>query len=189
MRRFHAEMRVAPGSRILDIGGTADLWRNDPVRARVTLLNLPHMVAQWPDDVREQFPVIAGDICRAADLPAGYDIAFSNSVLEHVGSRRRQQQFADAIARAGAYWVQVPAPAFPFEVHCRVPFWWALPAPVRRALIRRWKRQGHAFIARQMSGTRPISRRRLQSLFPDGRIETERWLGFPKSYYVYRPVA
>jgi len=186
MQLFMDVMRPAPGSRILDVGGTPDLWRSAAGEGlRVTLLNLPKQIAALTAADRERFDTIAGDACNASDMVSSFDVVFTNSVLEHVGSARRQALFAATINRAAAFWVQVPAPMFPMEVHCRLPLWWLMPPSVRRRLIWRWHRQGKTWIARQMAGTRPISRRRLRTLFPRGRILTERLFGLPKSYYVY----
>jgi len=186
MRLFYRTIRPAPGSRLLDVGGTAEIWSNSGAELDVTLFNLHSAAAIRSDSDRGRFQFIEGDICRENGLTATYDLVFSNSVLEHVGSARRQRQFALAVTRARAYWVQVPSPFFPIEAHCLVPFWWLLAPAIRRRWIRRWRRRGRTFIARQMAGTRPISRRRLKALFPDGTILTERWLGFPKSYYVFK---
>jgi len=190
MQRFYQVMRPAPGSHILDLGGTLDLWSNAPQDLHVTLFNRKAEIAEGTGGSGKacrHIDIVEGDICR--DLPAsgGYDIAFSNSVLEHVGSCLRQKQFSEAITRvAPAFWIQVPAPIFPIEVHCRVPFWWMMPSSLRRRWITRWRRQSLFHLSRQMAGTRPISRRRLRTLFPDATIATEWCLGIPKSYYVYR---
>jgi len=186
MRLFVNRMNVTAGTSILDIGGRPDLWKHVDDTIRITLLNLPQEIDRMKGGTDPRFDLIVGNACSFPHDIASYDVVFSNSVLEHVGSRRRQLQFAQTVQRGAAYWVQVPAPLFPLEVHCRVPFWWLLPSAARRRLIWKWFRAGKRFQARQMAGTRPIGRKRLRELFPEGRIETERWLGFPKSYYIFR---
>ncbi|SNS23233.1 hypothetical protein SAMN06295912_10325 [Sphingomonas laterariae] len=161
-----------------------ELWDMLGAPLNVTLLNLPGAFNDIPPHWRGR--VVVGDICRNADLVSGYDLVFSNSVLEHVGSLARQRAFAAAVASAPSYWLQVPAPEFPLEHHCKALFWWLRPAARRRAVIRAWKRAGRTWDARQMAGTRPIGRDRLRHLLPDGHIAVERVLGVPKSYYCYR---
>lgn len=186
MRLCRELMGFDQHSRILDVGGTFDLWADDRDGHNVTLLNLPKIASELNALAKFDKCVLVGDICRMPDLPRDFDMVFSNSVLEHVGSARRQQQYADAIRRSKAYWVQVPAPSFPIEVHCRKLLWWLRPASWRRRTIRTLKRDNALFLARQMAGTRPISAKRLQELFPDGQILAERFLGLTKSYYVWR---
>jgi hypothetical protein len=185
MQLFLSTMRPRHGARVLDIGGRPDLWRQVATDLQITLLNLSSEFHRLTMTERATFGLIEGDACYLPNAASGYDLAFSNSVLEHVGSHRRQELFAATIRKASAYWIQVPAPAFPLEVHCQVPFWWLLPSRLRRRLIRHWYRSGKRRIARQMAGTRPITAARLRALFPDGRLLEERWFGLPKSYYVY----
>jgi len=187
MRLFVETMNVAEGERILDLGGRPDLWKHVGKRnVSVTLVNTPREIACFKEYVGPDIQLLSGDACKLQSISATYDLIFSNSVLEHVGSARRQAQFAATVRRGKSYWVQVPAPSFPLEVHCRVPLWWLLPFNVRKRMIWRWYRSSARFWGKQMAGTRPIGRARLRELFPDGQLLTERWLGFAKSYYVYR---
>src|SRR5206468_3871499 len=49
-------------------------------------------------------------------------IVFSNSVIEHVGTREDQRQFAREVARDGKkYWIQTPNRRFPFDHHVMLP--------------------------------------------------------------------
>lgn len=186
MARFLAVMAPPAGCRILDIGGLPDMWEMIDLDAEITLLNLDKVVPPPAPGARRAYHVIEADICVRPDLAAGYDMIFSNSVLEHVGSGRRQQQFADAVVAAPAYWVQVPAPAFPVEAHCSVLAWWWRPAAWRRRRIFEWRRAGRYWTARQMAGTRPIDAAALGRLFPGCTILRERVFGLTKSYYAFR---
>jgi hypothetical protein len=107
-------------------------------------------------------------------------------VIEHVGGEERQAAFAREVRRlAPSYYVQTPSIWFPLEAHSGVPFWWALPNWVRRRLIERWRARIPAW-AEMIEGTTVITRRKLQSYFPDGQIVTERFAGIPKSYAALR---
>ena len=66
---------------------------------------------------------MVGDGCALKFPDKSYDIAFSNSVIEHVGSWERQQAFAKDIRRVGkAIWVQTPARECLIEPHYLAPF-------------------------------------------------------------------
>ena len=111
---------------------------------------------------------------------------FSNSVIEHVGSPAKQRKFADEARRlAPSYYVQTPAVYFPLEAHTGMPLWWAMPRVLRARMHRRWEKTLPDW-NKMILGTTVIARRQLQSYFPDGTVHTERVLGIPKSYYVYR---
>ncbi|WP_255695553.1 methyltransferase domain-containing protein [Rhodohalobacter sp. 614A] len=60
--------------------------------------------------IGKQFQYVQGD---ALDMhmfeDKSFDVVFSNSVIEHVGSFENQRRFADEVRRVGkAYWVQTP---------------------------------------------------------------------------------
>jgi hypothetical protein len=123
--------------RILDIGGWVDpwwflepLWRDRPLH--ITMVNL--MPAPVPDG---RFVSLIGD---ARDLgqfdDQGFDLVYSNSVIEHVGLWRDQCKMADEIRRlAPRYFVQTPNYWFPIEPHLRMPIIHWLPEPWRAAII------------------------------------------------------
>jgi hypothetical protein len=193
MARFLELMQPAPGATILDVGGLPSLngvpgfWQDYSDKFQVTLVNLPGSFDRFSKSELAPFRLIEADICTCAGLPKKYDIVFSNSVVEHVGSRRRQGLFAAFVHSAGnSFWVQTPSPLFPLEAHCDIPFWWFIPTHLRKKKIRTWKYAGEKFLAGQMASTRPIWSSRLRLLFPESQIVTEYLLGFPKSHIVYR---
>ena len=70
-------------------------------------------------------------------LTRAYDIGFSNSVIEHVGSWERQQQFASEMRRvAKSLWVQTPAYECPIEPHYMTPLVHYLPLSLQKLIIR-----------------------------------------------------
>jgi hypothetical protein len=86
MARFARVLDGLSEKRILDIGGSERFWRPWP-GADVTLLNVHFIdVAQRP---RIQVDATSTGLCDDA-----YDIAFSNSVVEHLGTWERQKAFA-----------------------------------------------------------------------------------------------
>lgn len=192
MQAFLRHLPLRSEARIIDLGGTPDMWELDLdptiTNLDITLLNLPGMWRDWSPPFRHRYRFIEADAC--GELPFTvheFDIAFSNSVIEHVGDLQQQQAFAKTVRRlAPSYWVQTPSIWFPLESHCNLPFWWFYPAWLQQAWIRRWQRQKREFKWQQMQTTCVLRLRQLQALFPDASIYTEYVAGFPKSYSLYR---
>lgn len=167
-------IELSPHLSVLDIGGLPDLWEMTPNRPRVTLLNLPGAFRWLTREQRSDFDLIEGNIFDSPELPASFDIAFSNSVLEHVGAAAKQEIFARIVRRAPAYWIQVPSPRFPIEQHCHALFWWQRGDRLRERAMKRWSERGDALSGPFMRNTFPIDQHRLQKLFPDATLSTLR---------------
>src|SRR5271170_3078516 len=125
--------------RVLDVGGTIDIWRLAPVMPQLVLLNQ----ARARYEIGAGEAVVLGD---GASLPfedQSFDLVFSNSVIEHVGNRAAQARFAAEIARVGKqYWVQTPNRYFPIEHHLWTPFVHWLPRSWQAPILKRfsvWK--------------------------------------------------
>jgi len=186
MRQFCERMRPSPGMRILDLGGSASIWRHVEVPLNLTILNLDANLLAATES-RHQITFVQGDACDARHYRDGeFDLVFSNSVIEHVGPQPRQAAFAREVRRlARDYWIQTPSRWFPLEAHCGMPFWWFYPEVVRRWFIRRWKPRLPAY-TEMVEGTRVLRLKDFRRLFPDGELYLEVAYGFPKSYTVYR---
>ena len=80
---------------------------------------------------------VRGDACYLPHVDRGFDIAFSNSVIEHLGEYESQRRFAEEIRRVGRkVWVQTPARWFLVEPHfLTVGIHW-LPRSVQRRTLR-----------------------------------------------------
>ena|SRR6267378_3668999 len=85
---------------LLDVGGYPGFWvlHHQPVR-RVDALNVHEFPWNSKDFPDHNIRVLIGDGCSLAMPDKGYDIGFSNSVIEHVGSWERQRQFASELRR------------------------------------------------------------------------------------------
>ena len=178
--------------RIIDVGGTERYWGIVPPEfistrnVSITIVNLPGM--RMPED-HGPFAFREGDGCNlSAFESASFDIAHSNSVIEHVGPRDRMTLFSGEVRRvAPRYYVQTPSYWFPVEPHFMTPFFHWLPLSVRASLLRRvnlgqFQRAGTADEAYSaVSGVRLIGVREMAELFPDASIEEERILSLAKS--------
>jgi hypothetical protein len=123
-----------------------------------------------------------------------YDIAFSNSVIEHLSTLDRQRAFASEILRVGKrVWVQTPAYECPIEPHFLTPFIHWLPNKLQKQLARHlsvWglvNRPSSKQVHEMVNTTRLLNKQEFCILFPGCEIITERLLGiFPKSYIAVR---
>jgi len=186
MQLFIKKMGIRGNERIIDLGGTASFWGGCPLPLDITIVNLPGSLIRVNPHGHHTVTFIEGDAC---DLPfisnGNFDIAFSNSVIEHVGPSENQVAFSKEVRRvARRFWVQTPSIWFPIEAHNHMPFWWAYPGPVKRKFIARWKQKLPAW-TEMIEGTTVIKRKDLEKMFPNGTLWTERFAGFPKSYVIY----
>lgn len=77
---------VKGGERIIDLGGAEDTWRGSGLEANVTLVNINFSIKD------SLFRYIEADACQLDSIEDNsFDIVFSNSVIEHLGRRRRQK--------------------------------------------------------------------------------------------------
>lgn len=179
--------------RVLDVGGTVDIWRLAPVMPKLVLLN--HARARYEIGAEEQ--VVLGDGASLPFADQSFDLVFSNSVIEHVGDRAQQARFAAEIARVGKqYWVQTPNRYFPVEHHLWTPFIHWLPRRWQAAILRRisiWQlvtkhdaKQREFYISHYLESIRLLSGSELGELFPGAAIIRERFLAWTKSLIAWR---
>jgi hypothetical protein len=176
--------------RIVDVGGTNEFWEQRGWAGRddveVTLVNL--------EAAERRHANIIPTAGNATDLSEhdddSFDIAFSNSVIEHLFTFENQSRMAAEIRRvaSAAYWVQTPNYWFPIEPHFLVPAWHWLPEDARVAILRRrgvgWAGRcpDPEFARKVVEEHRLMRRRELARLFPDARIIGERFGGLVKSW-------
>ena len=200
-RRFRARrmkllaraVGLTPQMRVLDVGGTIEIWRLAPVMPRVVLLNQ----AFWPHQMEAAEGVILGDGTRLPFADQSFDLVFSNSVIEHVGDQAAQTRFAREIARVGKrYWVQTPNRYFPIEHHLWTPLVHWLPRAWQRAIVRRfsiWRlvtkhnaAEREFYVNHYLDTIRLLSAPELAALFPGAAIVRERSFGWTKSLVAWK---
>lgn len=175
---------------VIDLGGTVESW---PSRyfPNMTLVN----VATSDHSLPEGACFIQADACH---VPVGrtFDLAYSNSAIEHVGTWERQREFANEMLRLGRrVYCQTPNRWFPIEPHYLTAFVHWLPRSWFGHIAHRWLTlQGltgrpsrrESLRIREREAVRLLSKRELQALFPGCQIKIERFLGWPKSYAAWR---
>ncbi len=176
---------LQPGTKIVDLGGQPDTWDQIITPLKLTIINLPGIADQEHESVHD-ISYIEGDACSLTLIEDNeFEIAFSNSVIEHVGDNEKVKMFADEVQRIGEkIWIQTPSKYFPLECHTGMPFWWYYPPKLKQLLLERWNKKLPKW-TEMVKGTTYITKSQLTQLFPGSQMHTERFLGLPKSYIIY----
>jgi hypothetical protein len=176
---------------ILDIGGTEAYWKMMEVdlgdQVFITLLNLTQ------DDITlPHVTSVAGDARRIGLADQSFDVVFSNSVIEHVGTYKDQLQMAKEVMRIGKrFFVQTPNKYFPLEPHFLFPLFQFLPVLVRVWLLQNFNlgwfsKTPDALRAKEtVESIRLLSRQEFIALFPNSHVYEEKIFGLTKSFIVY----
>jgi hypothetical protein len=183
---------LEPPIRILDVGGTPSFWENrgfvDRPGVTIVLVNLVEQETSHPS--------LRAVVGNAADLSEfddhSFDVAFSNSVIEHLETLDRQHRMADELQRvARRYFVQTPNYFFPLEPHFLFPGFQFLPLRLRVALVRRFalghypRKPDRAAAEATVREIRLMTGSELRKAFPGGTLWRERILLLTKSFVVY----
>lgn len=191
MRRFTSTFNPSFSTRILDVGGGTPNWQYIERTPQITVLN-----TIFHDDTTNappNFEFVKGDGTCLEYPDNSFDIAYSNSVIEHLYTWENQVRFANEIRRvAKKVWVQTPAKEFFIEPHFLTPFIHFLPKPWQRRLLRNFTvwglitRPSQEYVDQILSEVRLLTLKEMQKLFPDCLIFRERFLFFTKSYIAIR---
>lgn len=171
------------------MGGYEYYWSFFDRIPRVTIVNL-----EPPQNPSRQIDWVVADARRLPFRDKAFDVAFSNSVIEHISAEDDRQAFAAEIVRVGRrYYVQTPSRWFPVEPHLMTPFIHYLPRGVQRKLLRNFTVWGvlvrptpegcDAFLR----DIRLMTAGELRRLFPAGEIWRERAFGLVKSLIAVSP--
>jgi hypothetical protein len=156
-------MAPQPGERAVDVGcgGAGGLAASEP-RLEVTGVDRQTQ----PDYPGTRF--VRADATRLPFGDGEFDIAYSNSVIEHLPSAARDA-YARELRRVGQRWfVQTPNRGFPVEPHALLPFVHWLPQRLGRVLWRIGVSDD------PYDEVRLLDARELRRLFPDAVIFRER---------------
>jgi hypothetical protein len=158
-----------PGTTVVDVGvadsgfgegGGASATHNFleamyPWRGQITAVGLGEL-----PNFHRAFPDVTSVRADGLDLPFAdneFDIAFSNAVVEHVGSEEAQRTFIGEVCRvARRVYVTTPNRWFPVDVHTLLPVVHWLPEEPRNSFLHRLGNEG----------IHPLSPRRFRARFP-----------------------
>lgn len=193
LRRWNMFSNVFPEIRemhVLDLGGTVETWERCPIRPKsVTVLNL------FPSAATDGHWVmsVAGDACQAKTVLAesgfrdGFDLVYSNSLIEHLGGHARRAEFAQQVADlAPRHWVQTPYRYFPLEPHWLFPGMQFLPVAARTHIAQHWplahtKPSSRAEARSEVLWTELVGKADMGHYFPQSEIVSEKIFGLTKS--------
>lgn len=182
---------------VIDIGGTSGFWyawkdKFDFTRTHITCVNIStsHSAVNF-----DGVTVRHGDATNLSFLKdKSFDVAFSNSVIEHVGLWIQQEKFAAEAKRiARSYLIQTPNFFFPIEPHARTPILHWLPDPIAYRVVMARKcgfYQKASTISQAMrtiQDARMLGPAQFRALFSDANVHYhERFLGLTKSLIAIR---
>jgi len=188
IQEFVDLFQPADATTILDVGGTPQNWRLVAAQPQLILLNLP---GKQPENLPSNMTAVGGDGCNLQYADKSFDLAFSNSAIEHVGTWDNQKAFASELRRVGrSYYVQTPSKWFPVEPHIlTVGVQW-LPRKWQYRLIRYTSLVGlvrkvsPAWVDGFLDEVRLLTYGECRTLFPESDIKRERFLGITKSFVI-----
>lgn len=193
MKRLRKLFEFSSEMQLLDVGGSYHIWSHVPEKPAVTIANVnPESEKRFKaDNLSYEY----GDGTNLQYQDSSFDLVFSNSVIEHVGDYSQQVQFAEEARRVGkGLFIQTPAREFFLEPHLLTPFIHWLPRSWQRKLIRRFsvgglvRRWSQEQVDKFLGSIRLLSRKELETLFPDCKIIVERFLGMPRTYIAVRGI-
>ena len=180
---------------VLDVGGRPFIWNllkehYNISPKQLVLLNTPdETMLPESDDYTVK-------IADGRELPyedKSFDLVFSNSVIEHVGTLEDMERFSRECERVGKhFYIQTPNHWFPLEPHLGVAFLHWLPRTLYRKLcvisirypftINNPSERKHFY--RSFDTTYLLTHKQLRLLFPHQRILAEKVLCMVKSVVV-----
>lgn len=182
--------------KIIDVGGTLGYWERvglDFLRsnnAHIILVNLHATELSNLGENTDIFENIVGNGCDLSQIADGqFDLAHSNSVIEHVYGWANMKAFAKEFARvAKSYYIQTPYYWFPVDPHFyKMPFFHWMPKAVRARLLMAFPLAYRGRIAtieearHVVAGADLLNGKKMQFLFPDAKLNYEKFMGLRKS--------
>ncbi len=188
LKQFYSLLDIDRNTSVVDVGGSLFFWKLAETYGysipQVTIVNLKGTVEKLPGNIKW----VVGDGRKLAFDDLSFDVAFCNSVIEHLGTKDDQLQFAGELRRVGKrYYVQTPNSRFPIEPHLLTPFIHWLPISFQRKLIRHFTiwgvvtRPTREECERYFQEVKLLNRKEMAEMFPGSTLYIERFIGLPKS--------
>lgn len=186
---------------ILDMGGTVEYWERvgiEFLREQGAVVTLINRFATELSDTKSYdgiFSYAVGDACDLSQFPdKKFDLAHSNSVIEHVYTWDNMKSFASETRRvAKFYYVQTPYFWFPIDPHYyKMPLFHWFPRPTRAWLLSTFAIAHSGRVQTVdaaydiVDAARLLDHRQFRFLFPDAATAFERFAGLPKSMIAIR---
>lgn len=182
--------------KICDLGGSRHFWEKLAIDkfplSNITIYNISEDETQSIVPSEGKVDEIAVVIYDGKKIPAedvAFDLIVCNSVLEHVPPEQRANLVAEMRRVAKHVFIQTPAYEFIIEPHFIMPFVHWLPRELGYWVVHisPWRflsRPTPETIAGYYWNTLLLTKGEIESLFPTESIQSEKFLGATKSYYV-----
>ena len=180
-------------TRVLDVGGSGEFWSVAEScgfpRPRVTVVNL-----YPPRGEERRFSWIIADGARLPFRDNEFDLAISNSVIEHVSAFDVQLGFGREVLRSARNaFVQTPDFWCLIEPHFLAPAVHWMPPGLRAKVLplTPWgliTKPSQQYVKRVVEEIRLLTRAEVVRIFPDCVIIRERFCGLPKDLVAVRRV-
>jgi len=175
--------------KILDVGGTEGYWNQINLILGTNFQPIINNISKYEIN-RGYFSGFVDDgKCLSSVKDNSFDLAYSNSVIEHLAGIEDQYEMVCNIKRVAKYYfIQTPAFIFPLEPHFLLPFFHWFPKKVRIWFILNfnlgWYQKCRSIIEAEklVDSIRILKKKELKLLFKDAHIITERIFFIPKSY-------
>lgn len=185
-------MKPQPNHTILDVGVTIDdqypesnfFEKMYPYKEKIVCVGTEdggHLEQKYPGI--KFIKVFSGSLLPFEDK--NFDVAFSNAVIEHVGSVESQRAFVKEIIRVSkSFFITTPNRWFPIEFHTALPLLHWLPKKFYREVLfllgeKYWNKEENLNL---------LSKREFRNLFPkDAQIVVDSivLLGYSTNYVIY----
>jgi len=173
---------------ILNVGAGNGLFLEDLYERREKIIALDIEIKAL-QELKEKYPDVICLIADATALPfkdRAVKIVFSNAVIEHVGSLKMQQKYADEIKRiAQKYFITTPNKYFPFEFHFALPCYQFIPKSIQKWLFKSYK-IGLWYAKDTWEDINLLSYRQLKRLFPGSNVTKQRITFYPETLICYK---
>ncbi len=175
---------------ICDIGGNYFYWNIFPferfpgITFNITLANIEeYKIFKKVEIPNVNFTTMIADACDMNTVPDWhFDIAHSNSVIEHVGNWDRIKLMAKEVNRmAKHHFIQTPNYGFPVEPHYVIPLVHWLPRPLQTRILMKARHLDFDKATKLFEENRMLTKREFWYLFKDSDFIIERFYLFPKS--------
>jgi hypothetical protein len=174
--------------KILDIGGLESFWTNRGYGNNpdylITILNL-----EKGESLYTNINMISGNAIDLKEIgDREFDLAFSNSVIEHLHTFENQVSMASEVRRVGVlYSVQTPNKHFLVEPHYVLPFFDYLPAKIKYFILTktkfsRLKKWTDSDARQYISEIRLLTLSEFKQIFPGSKMDKEYFMGLLKSF-------
>jgi len=177
--------------KILDVGGTQSFWMNRGYHTNpnieITLLNLYKEKTDYSN-----FKGIIGNACDLSEFKnQEFDIAFSNSVIEHLSNFDNQTKMANEVQRVSKFhFVQTPNKYFFLEPHYLLPYFQFFPDDVKLFILSKTKlsrgtKMSLESAKKEVAEVKLLSTNQMKNLFPKSKMYNESFLMMTKSITAY----